>query len=307
MKSQSPEPTILFGYFCVENAGVESILLHVDKDGQWHFPIDTDFGRPITDSSSIVDGVVLDFCKKTNVLRNEDLLQALTFPVSVRTVLVSSSSSQKAPALFTKVRLQSQTQLDSNNYAWIAKKDAFQDRQRWATTDLLDAINRDHLRTQFGFNILECIDALVFRIVDNKVEFLLMKRRKLYDKAVSGWEYPKGAMLYHETPLEAALRELEEETSTGVYVHKGYLGYQIADVSERRRSYNTVKVHGLTFLFEGSDNDIVPTEEDFDETPAWVSLDKAQEMVWMRNYGPEFYRRWHEKRWEIIGTDDYEV
>ena len=97
------------------------------------------------------------------------------------------------------------------------------------------------------------------------------------------------------------MHRLKIETGSNKYNYRGYLGIQNVDVSDRKLAeYNTLRVHGLTFLFTGKSSEVIP--EDFKvilRTPTWVSWEKARESIWMKTYGPEFFDRWLSQK-EII-------
>lgn len=125
---------------------------------------------------------------------------------------------------------------------------------------------------------------VVFR-ADKKV---LMCRR-IYPK-VNGWQFPQGGIEPGETPEEAAIRELREETSvTSVKTVASLatpLRYEFPpDVKERFRQkgiFNDGQDQYWTLLyFTGTDNEInlATAEPEFDEF-AWLDIQEAPALVW---------------------------
>lgn len=70
------------------------------------------------------------------------------------------------------------------------------------------SVEQDRTTCEFGLDVLECTDTIVFRENSDKdYEFLLLHRQE-FKAPDKGWEYPKGGMEYHETINEGVIREL---------------------------------------------------------------------------------------------------
>lgn len=299
--------TPLFGYFYVEREGLETILVRVKSNNQWEFPINIKFNSCIQTAAEAVDVAIANFCRSSGLFGPTELLSTGLEPPNIHRVYIGpiptehrSPPKETVPALFFKIKLNNQSD-DSSDYTWTTKETLFASSDRCVVKDLLAAINRDFIYNRFGFKVLECADMLVFRVKDNQVEFLLLKREDSRLEIV-GWEYPKGGLVYHETVREGALRELKEETGVTTYIYRGYLGYQIVNVSDRKRIwYDTLRVHGLTFLYTGPEDAIRPSSGgEILRTPTWMSWEEARKKVWMKTYGPEFFDRWRAKQDEIL-------
>lgn len=161
--------------------------------------------------------------------------------------------------------------------------------------DPYEALTKDWINLELGCTVLVCVDMLIFRATEQReIEFLLIQRRNNL-----GWEYPKGGLFYYETPLEGALREIDEETGikTGALSFCGQLGWQIADVGARGKYYDTLRVHGLTFSYKG-DPQSVHLDANH-QAYAWRPLQEAVASLWIP-YGPEFFRRWDMQKKEIL-------
>jgi 8-oxo-dGTP pyrophosphatase MutT (NUDIX family) len=165
------------------------------------------------------------------------------------------------------------------------------------TPDIFKAVNDEMYYEELGFRVLECVDSLIFaKDEKNELRFLMIRRKKEGEC----WEYPKGGLFYHETVLESAYREIEEETGIEIdnLISCGNLGWQTVNVEERKDYYDTLRVHGVTFYYTGnlSEIKIDPKHDKY----TWVSLHDARDMVWMKNYGPEFFNRWERNKKEIL-------
>jgi MoaA/NifB/PqqE/SkfB family radical SAM enzyme/8-oxo-dGTP pyrophosphatase MutT (NUDIX family) len=166
---------------------------------------------------------------------------------------------------------------------------------------LWKAAKCDRVANQFGLRVLSCVDIIVFREDADGVRFLMLKRRPRGEVA-TGWEYPKGGLEYHETEQEGAIRELLEETGTesiGSFFYGGDLGLQTSDVSWRgKKSYDTLRVRGLTYLFAGQDEDLKLGDEH--DAFRWETLEDAREKLWIGRYGEAFFESWQRQRSKIL-------
>lgn len=216
-----------------------------------------------------------------------------------------------------KVRVEQEFHLDSGDfskeYHWTKKIPLFEhglfngQQLECSQELLLNIIKRDYIKQEFGFNVLECADIIVFREnVQGEHEFLLLHRNEAPHD--TGWEYPKGGLFYHETPHEGAVRELLEETgvrSIGDFRFGGDLGFQTPDVINRGKGYSHLRVHGLAYYYSGTDSviaDFLQTKRSGEHDRfMWKPFHKAKE-VWMKeqNYGSRFFERWQEQRFNII-------
>jgi 8-oxo-dGTP pyrophosphatase MutT (NUDIX family) len=161
--------------------------------------------------------------------------------------------------------------------------------------DPYEALTKDWISLELGRKILICVDMLIFRVDENgEIAFLLIQRRNN-----QGWEYPKGGLFYYETPLEGALREIQEETgiAPAALWFCGNLGWQTADVRARGKYYDTLRVHGLTFAYHGDGRHI--NLDANHQAYGWYPFQKAVAALWIP-YGPEFFKRWEEQRQEIV-------
>lgn len=307
--SQNTALTPLFGYFCVETDGLETVLVRVEPNNRWAFPINTEFNPSVHTAFEAIDIAVMDFCESSGLFGRAVLLASDLRLPDMRSVLIGPSATEQyvvpeetVRGVFFKIKLNTQVGLSTSDFAWEPKTTLFTSPEQCVDTMYLYAINRDFIYGRFGFKILECVDLLVFRVRDECVEFLMLSRED-ERLGIVGWEYPKGGILFHETLYEGSLRELEEETGTTSYAYRGYLGHQIVDVSKRKRiDYDTLRVHGLTFQFTGVEDVIRPsaaTKEGL-RNPTWNSWKEARKKVWMKDYGREFFDRWQAKQNEIL-------
>lgn len=88
-------------------------------------------------------------------------------------------------------------------------------------------------------------------VFQNKV--LLMKRVKPSSDGLGYWELPGGGLEYGETPNEALLRELKEETGLEIKIIK-----PIYTFTKIRKEYQTV---GIGYLCIPTNNQVVISNE----------------------------------------------
>jgi tRNA nucleotidyltransferase (CCA-adding enzyme) len=86
----------------------------------------------------------------------------------------------------------------------------------------LDILNFISLKGKFNGYRLSCLyesssGAVIYRQINNDVRFLLIK-----NKRSAHWGFPKGHLEKGETNLEAAKREVLEETGIHVDIHDGF-------------------------------------------------------------------------------------
>jgi 8-oxo-dGTP pyrophosphatase MutT (NUDIX family) len=312
--SSLPDTLLLMGYLYVEEHGEEQVLVRNGRLPFIKFFEQEPFLQAIQDA---ISSAIQEFCDDVGIKRH-DLLDAgfsapLIYPL--HQVLKQSSAVEPRSWVFFKLKLNQKINGSQNweDYSWESKKSV---AQRWHSPDfryggdpdealhpLPDDLDQDPYkiilgdRVSFEFNckVLECVDMLVFRRNLHTIQFLLIQRTDN-----GGWEYPKGGMEYHETPLEAGLRELSEEVRLEENALRfcGDLGWQTVDVKERKRFYDTLRVTGLTFFCPGK-----PPKIDLDtnhKAYKWLPFDQAQKELWVKPYGPEFFRRWEEKQKAIL-------
>ncbi len=64
--------------------------------------------------------------------------------------------------------------------------------------------------------VLYGVDAIVFKVCNDDYKVLMLLRGAKGEKFKTGWEFIKGALKEDENYLEAALREIKEETNVKV-------------------------------------------------------------------------------------------
>lgn len=293
--------TPLFGYFCVEQPdGTERILVdHAGTGNQWQFPIKGEVTTKDTSPDQAVSNAVSKLVDDQRIIGRNELQLSGMFPFQLNLVRLAPDLS---PAYFVKARIQKEISTSTKRFGWVDKSRQFTKLgSSCLDQSYFDAIHEEKAYFQAGFRVLDCVDMLVFRITKGEVEFLMLKRE---DRTLSvvGWEYSKGPLLYHETHREAAARELREETGLDVsnYVYIRDLGFQTVNVAWRKKSYDTLHLLALTYLFTGHEDKIVPYKKEGLRVSTWMKWEEAREKIWMRDYGPIFFDRWKEREAEIL-------
>ncbi len=117
---------------------------------------------------------------------------------------------------------------------------------------------------------------IVFRRADSGCRFLLILSR-LTKRPL--WEFPKGGVDADETPLEAALRELEEETGLGASEIRLVDGYEARE--EYRFTIGTGPDRMLvrkevTYYLAEALTDVVRLATKEARSHAWLELEEAR-------------------------------
>jgi len=128
-------------------------------------------------------------------------------------------------------------------------------------------------RTLYG------VDAVVFSVQRGIVKVLMLRRNVSEERFGTGWEFVKGALEEDETFLEAARREIEEETGLNPMLIKELEGEMTIDARYRQKPhYDYVKKRAFVFLHTDGKVTIDPKEHD---DWAWMDFRQACECVWV--------------------------
>lgn len=298
-----------FGYLSHIENGRERIL--VRKDPQYQFPI-TGSCLPPASPEEAIDRAVQDFVAEIPGIQKHFVSGGFSSP-EIREIHLPGQKRFAPPLpaaevsptpVFFKVALDEEIPPLDERFVWIDKRSLLASSSlEKSLVSPLDAIRYDRIYREFGRRVLECVDVLVFReTAHGEREFLVLKRSQAGNALDERWEYPKGGLEYHETVHEGAIRELLEETgirSTGSFRFGGSLGYQTVDVAWRKHpEYDTLRVHGVTYLFYGREEDLQLSEEHIDY--AWLPFEVARARVTIGEYSTRFFDRWWETRWDIM-------
>lgn len=309
------------GYFCTEVDGFERILIRIDNASTWGFPICGIVDSQANASESIND-YLGDWCAHNSLaehdLHDSGFYSPLIIPIYDKQSLLSIGQTPSITAYLVKVNVGKEFDVMSGDgkevYSWQRKLPLFFSGlvsglpASKETESYLTFIRQDKVQREFTLNVLECVDILVFREVPGSdPEFLLLHRID-HSNSNDGWEYPKGGLEIHETIIEGGVRELLEETgidSVGDFRYGGYLGVQSPKVVRKQKPYNSLRVHGLTYLFIGDSSNIskhVSRNSHEHNNLKWSSLEEARDSLWIKefDYGPRFFRRWQLSEREIF-------
>lgn len=290
-----------FGYFCIiQKDGTEKIVVNSPNKVDWEFPIHGEFDPTHISPEEAINNAVSNFVDEAVFTSRDELQTSGISPFQIHRVQLADS---QIPAFFFKARLEIEIGQNSKEFIWVNKANQFgEHRGNCLQNEFLNAIEENLIYEQVGFKMLECIDVLVFKLEENNVQFLML-RREDRSISISGWEYSKGPVLFHETHQEAAARELLDETGLSIENYRFIMeiGYQGVDVHWRKKNYDTMHLLGMTYLLTGNEDDIVPYKKEGLRRSTWMTWEKAKESVWMRDYGPVFFDRWKENEDYILG------
>lgn len=124
-------------------------------------------------------------------------------------------------------------------------------------------------------------------IVFNRDKKVLICARK--DQSSLRWQFPQGGINEGESVLEAALRELEEETSIRsvkpVYTQDGFFRYHFPDFVKKKLHSKGIEskgqdMHWSLLYFEGDDSEInLATSEPEFKAWRWADIDEALDKI----------------------------
>lgn len=114
-------------------------------------------------------------------------------------------------------------------------------------------------------------------VLDNKI--LLLKRVKPSTDGLGFWELPGGGLEYGETPNQALIRELKEETGLDIVIIKP--AYTFTKI---REDYLTV---GIGFLCIPKNDHVRLSDEHTDY--CFVTIEKAKELLDKEIYNDIIY------------------
>ena len=114
-------------------------------------------------------------------------------------------------------------------------------------------------------------------VLDNKI--LLLKRVKPSTDGLGFWELPGGGLEYGETPNQAVIRELKEETGLDIVIIKP--AYTFTKI---REDYQTV---GIGFLCIPKNDHVRLSDEHTDY--CFVTIEKAKELLDKEIYNDIIY------------------
>jgi mutator protein MutT len=117
-----------------------------------------------------------------------------------------------------------------------------------------------------------------------RAEFLLVKRADSKDRNPGLWEFPGGVVEDGETPEEAAMRELREETSlTGKVLKTGDSGIVEDDIG-------SFEIHPFLVLVESDEIELSREHTEY----RWISRDEVEDFETVKGI---------EKELEAVGIE----
>lgn len=129
--------------------------------------------------------------------------------------------------------------------------------------------------------VLYGIDVVIF---NEKLEILMLHRNVPAEKYKTGWEYVKGALRERETFIDAALREIFEETGLKVeFIDELSNIFEIDCRYRKNDHYDFVKKKAYVFKVpKSSDCKIILDKIEHDNFN-WMPIEEALENIWVEN------------------------
>lgn len=127
--------------------------------------------------------------------------------------------------------------------------------------------------------VLQGLSAVVF----NDARRVLMLNRSAKGEAFkTGWEFVKGGIKAGETRLEAAFREIGEETGlTDFELIAELPRVYLADVRYRKKKYHSVEKKTVVFFYRSGE---VYLDRQEHSEYRWMTVEEAREVCWVE-YG----------------------
>jgi putative (di)nucleoside polyphosphate hydrolase len=143
-------------------------------------------------------------------------------------------------------------------------------------------------------------------IVNRQGRVLALKRKDVSDS----WQFPQGGLNQDEAPLEAALREVEEETGiTRDHLRQltnesPLLAYELPEKDRSRKTGRGQVHHWFLFRYEGPDEGITLGDGKEFDAWKWTSLPRVanQVVAFKRPVYRELLKRWG-RRIEKMASD----
>lgn len=130
-------------------------------------------------------------------------------------------------------------------------------------------------RTLYG------VDAIIF---NNSGKVLMLHRKVPSEKYVTGWEFVKGALRERETFINAALREIEEETGLQV----DYIGvipntFHVDARYRKKEQYDFVIKKAYVFETANENTDKINLDPNEHDSFQWMTIQDAIKYNWVEN------------------------
>jgi 8-oxo-dGTP pyrophosphatase MutT (NUDIX family) len=136
-------------------------------------------------------------------------------------------------------------------------------------------------------SILQGLCAVIF---DDSEKVLMLFRSAEGEEFKTGWEFVKGGVQVGETRLDAAFREILEETGlSDVELVVELPRVYFVDVRYRKKRYDWIEKKALTFFYRGGEVYLDGQEH---SQYKWMLVSEAQEVCWVE-YGADILREAH--------------
>jgi len=147
-------------------------------------------------------------------------------------------------------------------------------------------------KTLFG------VSAVIF---DESDRVLMLLRSGEGESYKSGWEFVKGGLKEGESYLDAAIREIREESHLNdiEFVAELEKKYTV-NVSYRNKNYDWVEKKSLVFILQRGDVSLVIEHSEY----KWMNLSQAIDVCWVE-YGAEIIKDAYDalKKWQSANKE----
>lgn len=141
-------------------------------------------------------------------------------------------------------------------------------KSRWVDLELFDVETPGGVR--FEHHVLRMQRVAVVLVLDDADRLLMLRRHRFIDNSW-GWEVPVGIVEPTEEPMQAALREVREET-----------GWVFSDIEQTLKFQPAIGIADSehhVFVGRGADNVGPPTDLDEADEVSWVRREHLLAMV----------------------------
>ena len=141
-------------------------------------------------------------------------------------------------------------------------------KSRWVDLEFVDVETPEGVR--FEHHVLRMQRVAVVLVIDDAERVLMLRRHRFIDDSW-GWEVPVGIVEPAEEPIQAAVREVREET--------GWVLSELEQTLKFQPAIGIADSEHYVFIGRGAENAGPPTDRDEADEVAWVPQEQLLAMV----------------------------